>query len=143
CDPETVDYVIPGTDAAIRTIRLFSAKIADAFLGGAGELAEKRMIEAKDEAPEAAERAEETAAGITEAVATKAPAETPAAEAPAETPAAEAPAETPAAEAPAEAAAEAEDGGTRQAADTTGANDEPTEAEARDGEPEKAESEKE
>ncbi len=35
CDPELIDYVIPGNDDAIRTIRLFVSKIADAFDAGA------------------------------------------------------------------------------------------------------------
>lgn len=34
CDPEGIDYVIPGNDDAIRSIRLFAAKIADAVLEG-------------------------------------------------------------------------------------------------------------
>ena len=34
CDPDLVDYVIPGNDDAIRAIRLLSAKIADAVLEG-------------------------------------------------------------------------------------------------------------
>lgn len=34
CDPEGIDYVIPGNDDAIRAIRLFAAKIADAVLEG-------------------------------------------------------------------------------------------------------------
>jgi len=49
CDPELVDYVIPGNDDAIRTIRLFAAKVADAYLAGAGKLEEARMIAAKDQ----------------------------------------------------------------------------------------------
>ena len=36
CDPDEVDYVIPGNDDALRAIRLFAAKIADAVLGGRG-----------------------------------------------------------------------------------------------------------
>ena len=31
----SIDYVIPGNDDAIRTIRLFAARIADAYLAGA------------------------------------------------------------------------------------------------------------
>jgi small subunit ribosomal protein S2 len=54
CDPELVDYVIPGNDDAIRTIRLFAARIADAYLAGAQQLQQQLMIESKDEA-EAAE----------------------------------------------------------------------------------------
>jgi len=34
CDPDPVDYVIPGNDDAIRAIRLFASKIADACLEG-------------------------------------------------------------------------------------------------------------
>jgi small subunit ribosomal protein S2 len=34
CDPDPVDYVIPGNDDAIRSIRLFSSKIADACIEG-------------------------------------------------------------------------------------------------------------
>jgi small subunit ribosomal protein S2 len=34
CDPDDVDYVIPGNDDAIRAIRLFAAKIADACIEG-------------------------------------------------------------------------------------------------------------
>ena len=48
CDPELIDYIIPGNDDAIRAIRLFAARIADAYLTGAGELGEEMMIEAKD-----------------------------------------------------------------------------------------------
>lgn len=51
CDPEQVDYVIPGNDDAIRTIRLFAAKIADAYLAGSGQLEQERMIRSKDAAP--------------------------------------------------------------------------------------------
>ena len=34
CDPDMVDYVIPGNDDAIRAVRLVTAKIADACLEG-------------------------------------------------------------------------------------------------------------
>jgi small subunit ribosomal protein S2 len=36
CDPEGIDYVIPGNDDAIRSIRLFTGKIAEACLEGRG-----------------------------------------------------------------------------------------------------------
>ncbi len=36
CDPDEVDYVIPGNDDALRAIRLFASKIADAVLAGRG-----------------------------------------------------------------------------------------------------------
>ncbi|MEA4827561.1 30S ribosomal protein S2 [Clostridium sp. JNZ J1-5] len=34
CDPDEVDYVIPGNDDAIRAVRLITAKIADAIIEG-------------------------------------------------------------------------------------------------------------
>ena len=37
CDPDVVDYVIPGNDDAIRSINLISRLIADAILEGLGE----------------------------------------------------------------------------------------------------------
>ncbi len=36
CDPDEVDFVIPGNDDALRAIRLFAARIADAILAGRG-----------------------------------------------------------------------------------------------------------
>ena len=34
CDPDEVDYVIPGNDDAIRAVKLIAAKMADAVLEG-------------------------------------------------------------------------------------------------------------
>ncbi len=34
CDPDLIDYVIPGNDDAIRSIKLFTANIADACIEG-------------------------------------------------------------------------------------------------------------
>ncbi len=34
CDPDEVDYIIPGNDDAIRAVRLLTAKMADAVLEG-------------------------------------------------------------------------------------------------------------
>lgn len=42
CDPDDVDFIIPGNDDAIRAIRLISSKIADACIEG-HEQAEKRL----------------------------------------------------------------------------------------------------
>jgi small subunit ribosomal protein S2 len=36
CDPDEVDYVIPGNDDALRAIRLFASKIAEAVISGRG-----------------------------------------------------------------------------------------------------------
>ena len=42
CDPDEIDFIIPGNDDAIRAIKLFCSKIADACIEGHG-LAEKRL----------------------------------------------------------------------------------------------------
>ena len=34
CDPDQVDFVIPGNDDALRAIRLFASKMADAVISG-------------------------------------------------------------------------------------------------------------
>jgi small subunit ribosomal protein S2 len=39
CNPDKINYVIPGNDDAIRAIRLFSSRIADAVLEGKQQLA--------------------------------------------------------------------------------------------------------
>ncbi len=39
CDPEGIDYVIPGNDDAIRSIRLFTGKVAEACVEGKGRYA--------------------------------------------------------------------------------------------------------
>lgn len=58
CDPDEVDYVIPGNDDAIRAIRLIAAKMADAIIeGNQGE-----DVEAEELATEEAESIEEVAA---------------------------------------------------------------------------------
>ena len=42
CDPDEIDYVIPGNDDAIRAIKLITSKIADAVIEGKGILAKSR-----------------------------------------------------------------------------------------------------
>jgi small subunit ribosomal protein S2 len=51
CDPDVVDYRIPGNDDAIRAIRLFCAAMADAVLEGKA-LLEERAKASGGEAPE-------------------------------------------------------------------------------------------
>jgi len=85
CDPDDIDYVIPGNDDAIRAIRLFSSKFADAVLEGkkrleesilresdkeaeeelqkSGELGVPEGVEAKDEIPDFEEYSEDDAEG--------------------------------------------------------------------------------
>jgi len=45
CDPDDADYVIPGNDDAIRAIRLFSSKIADACVEGNNKKEERLQQE--------------------------------------------------------------------------------------------------
>lgn len=82
CDPELVDYVIPGNDDAIRTIRLFASKIADSYMAGSGKLREERMMRAKAE-PQAAEPVVAAPAAEASAPAAEAAPEAAAPEAPA------------------------------------------------------------
>ncbi len=46
CDPDEIDYIIPGNDDAIRAIRLITSRIADACIAGKQRLAEKQQAEA-------------------------------------------------------------------------------------------------
>jgi len=59
CDPEEVDYVIPGNDDAIRAVKLLVARMADAVIEGNQGMS---MAEAVDEAPAEAGEKEEAAA---------------------------------------------------------------------------------
>ncbi|MCD4741314.1 MAG: 30S ribosomal protein S2, partial [Desulfobacteraceae bacterium] len=43
CDPDEVDYIVPGNDDAIRAIRLFTSRIADAFIEGRQQYQEKQQ----------------------------------------------------------------------------------------------------
>ncbi|MBI2956894.1 MAG: 30S ribosomal protein S2 [Acidobacteria bacterium] len=55
CDPDQVDHIIPGNDDALRAIRLFTSKVADAVLEGR-QIFEQSQLEAA-KAIEAAEAA--------------------------------------------------------------------------------------
>ena len=58
CDPDDVDYIIPGNDDAIRAIRLFTSKIADACIEGARRKEERIQVETAPQAgPEPVEKA--------------------------------------------------------------------------------------
>ena len=55
CDPDEVDYVIPGNDDALRAIRLFASRIADAVLSGRG-IRESAQADEGDEADDRGRR---------------------------------------------------------------------------------------
>jgi len=82
CSPEHIDYVIPGNDDALRAVRLFASRIADAVLEGqqmlsegaaeegpvseggpTGEAAEARAAAPPDENPEPAPEAQSSVPG--------------------------------------------------------------------------------
>jgi len=85
CNPDLIDYVIPGNDDAIRAIKLFSSRIADAVMEGKKRYEEKIQAEsdkdaraqeapveeAEPDVPESVEKKEspEAQAGSTEATA--------------------------------------------------------------------------
>jgi len=48
CDPDPVDYVIPGNDDAIKSIKLFAGKIADIIVAGQGSF-QKDQIDSTDD----------------------------------------------------------------------------------------------
>ncbi len=54
CDPDLIDYIIPGNDDAIRAIKLFSAKIADAVLEGKKRFEERIQAESNKQAEQKA-----------------------------------------------------------------------------------------
>jgi len=63
CDPDEVDYVIPGNDDAIRAVKLLTAKIADAILEAnqgevANDYAETQAADAEEAEAETVEEAQ-------------------------------------------------------------------------------------
>jgi small subunit ribosomal protein S2 len=56
CDPDQIDYVIPGNDDAIRAIKLFAAKVADAAILGAKVYKENARTRGAKEQEEPGER---------------------------------------------------------------------------------------
>ncbi|MDY0187693.1 MAG: 30S ribosomal protein S2 [Syntrophus sp. (in: bacteria)] len=72
CDPDAIDYIIPGNDDAIRAIKLFSSKFADAVLEGKRRHEEKLQAETdKDTEPAALQAAENSESDVPESVETK------------------------------------------------------------------------
>jgi len=47
CDPDVVDWIIPGNDDALRAIRLFTTKIADSVLEGHNAYQQSQVAEQK------------------------------------------------------------------------------------------------
>jgi small subunit ribosomal protein S2 len=55
CDPDEIDYIIPGNDDAIRAIRLLTARVADACIAGKARYEEKMQAEADKDVEEESE----------------------------------------------------------------------------------------
>ncbi len=55
CDPDLVDWVIPGNDDALRAIRLFTSKISDAVLSGRQTFEQSQIADQKVAGVEGAE----------------------------------------------------------------------------------------
>lgn len=53
CDPDEIDYIIPGNDDAIRAIRLMTSRIADACIEGRERMEERLQAETDKETVEA------------------------------------------------------------------------------------------
>jgi small subunit ribosomal protein S2 len=60
CDPDDIDYIIPGNDDAIRSIRLICSKIADACITGHNLAEERLRAEAEAKKEEEANQVEVT-----------------------------------------------------------------------------------
>ena len=63
CDPDEIDYVIPGNDDAIRAVKLIAATVADAIIEG------NQGVQYGAAAEEAAVEPEETAEDVEEVAA--------------------------------------------------------------------------
>jgi small subunit ribosomal protein S2 len=79
CSPEGVDYIIPGNDDALRAVRLFASRVADAVLEGQQMLTEGGATAEAPEGsapsqPESPAKAEVTSEEGSEAQAAAAPA---------------------------------------------------------------------
>jgi len=62
CNPDGIDYIVPGNDDALRAVRLFAAKMADAIIEG-----QQTVKEGGADIAEAGEAAEATAVAVAEA----------------------------------------------------------------------------
>ena len=145
CDPEVVDFVIPGNDDAIRAISLISRLIADAIVEGRGEEAlpsDDRPVPPVLEEARVSEKAAEDGAEAPEPSPEETQSEVPAGEAdhPEEEQVAEADAQAPEVEEP-EDAAEPEDATEPEAAEPDTGEDEESEEEPSGADEENGETE--
>jgi small subunit ribosomal protein S2 len=69
CDPDDINYIIPGNDDAIRAIKLFSSRICDAVIEGKRKFEEHVQADTdKETAALASEKGEDVEADVPESV---------------------------------------------------------------------------
>ncbi len=72
CDPDDIDYIIPGNDDAIRAIKLFSSRICDAVIEGKRRFEEHVQADSdKEAAALAPEKGEDVETDVPESIETK------------------------------------------------------------------------
>ena len=72
CDPDDIDYIIPGNDDAIRAIKLFSSRISDAVIEGKRKFEEHAQADTDKEAVAVASAGgDDVEADVPESVETK------------------------------------------------------------------------
>jgi len=72
CDPELIDHVIPGNDDALRAIRLFTSRVADAILEGQALASKAKADDATKETEEQTGENAPSGTGTAEATTTEA-----------------------------------------------------------------------
>lgn len=71
CDPDEIDYIIPGNDDAIRAIKLFASKFADAVLEGRRLFEERLQAESNKETEVLTSGPDEAEVNVPESIETK------------------------------------------------------------------------
>ncbi|NLM51449.1 MAG: 30S ribosomal protein S2 [Firmicutes bacterium] len=75
CDPDEIDYIIPGNDDAIRAVKLISGRIADAVLEGLEGRQDHVVVDAAENSKDVSDEVVEVAENDTETSEADAPAE--------------------------------------------------------------------
>lgn len=71
CDPDEIDYIIPGNDDAIRAIKLFASKFGDAVLEGRKLFEERLQAESNKETSALMPEIDDAEANVPESIETK------------------------------------------------------------------------
>ncbi len=71
CDPDEIDYIIPGNDDAIRAIKLFASKFGDAVLEGRKLFEERLQAESNKETSALMPEIDDAESNVPESIETK------------------------------------------------------------------------